>query len=102
MTRVFLLVSGVMLLSAAAGAATPPQSRSADGRRNFRSSLMSNTKWHGLLEAVRGASIDIRQVVIKFIDRQDIAAMRRVIEATGKRFPLEDTPAGLRVIGHVR
>jgi hypothetical protein len=34
--------------------------------------------------------------------RQDIAAIRKIIEATGKRFPLEDTPTGLRVIGHAR
>lgn len=125
-------------------------------RRNFRASLMSNTKWHILLQAVRGAGLDVRQVVVKFIDvadekrmrlpaprtpacvdsiefgpfplvgiewlefpqvallevarenvpaqpyRQDIAAIRAVIEATGKRFPLEDMPGGLRVVGHVR
>jgi hypothetical protein len=124
-------------------------------RRDFSASLMSNAKWHSLLQAVRGAEIDIKQVVVKFIDvddekrmslpiprtrayvdsqtfgpfpltgiewlefphvallpaapkiplqphRQDIAAIRRVIEATGKRFPLEDTPTGLRVIGHKR
>jgi hypothetical protein len=124
-------------------------------RRDFSASLMSNAKWHSLLQAVRSAELDIKQVVVKFIDvddekrmslpiprtrayvdsmtfgpfplvgiewlefplvallpapeavpaqphRQDIAAVRRVIEATNKSFPLEDTPTGLRVIGHVR
>jgi hypothetical protein len=33
--------------------------------------------------------------------RQDIAAIRSALEATGKQFPLEDTPTGLRVVGHV-
>lgn len=33
---------------------------------------------------------------------QDIATIRQVLEATGKRFPLEDSPTGLRVMGHLR
>jgi hypothetical protein len=33
---------------------------------------------------------------------QDLAAIRRALDATGKRFPLQDTPTGLRVVGHVR
>jgi hypothetical protein len=33
---------------------------------------------------------------------QDIAAIRRVLEATGKQFPLADSPTGLRIVGHLR
>jgi hypothetical protein len=33
--------------------------------------------------------------------RQDLGALRRALHATGD-FPLEETPRGLRVIGHVR
>ncbi|BCG84828.1 hypothetical protein MesoLj113c_09380 [Mesorhizobium sp. 113-3-9] len=33
---------------------------------------------------------------------QDIDAIRKVIEATGKRFPLEATEQGLRVVGHLK
>jgi hypothetical protein len=33
--------------------------------------------------------------------RQDVAAIRSALEATGKRFPLTDSPTGLRVLGHV-
>jgi hypothetical protein len=34
--------------------------------------------------------------------KQDRTAIRVALEATGKRLPLEDTPTGLRIIGHVR
>lgn len=122
-------------------------------RRSFGSSLMSDAKWCSLLVAVRSAGLDVRQVVVKFVDvadarriwlpmphgqayadslelgpfpfvgiewlefphmalleigkdlppqphRQDVVAIRATLDATGKRFPLEETPTGLCVIGH--
>lgn len=33
--------------------------------------------------------------------RQDLAALRRSLDAIGQ-FPIEETPRGLRIIGHVR
>lgn len=33
---------------------------------------------------------------------QDVDAIRAVIDATGKRFPIEFTEQGLRVVGHLR
>ena len=43
----------------------------------------------------RGDNVPHRQ-------EQDIDAIRGVLDDTGKAFPLEDTPTGLRVIGHIR
>lgn len=45
---------------------------------------------------LRGKNVPPRQ------HNQDIAAIRRALEATGKQFPLTDSPTGLRVVGHLR
>ena len=123
-------------------------------RRNFRASLMSNAKWSALLRAAGRIELDIRQVVVKFIEidgetpialpwirtrafadsvelgpfplvgiewlefphvaslprgqnvpprehSQDVSAIRLALEATGKQFPLQETPTGLRIVGHL-
>jgi hypothetical protein len=33
---------------------------------------------------------------------QDTVALRSALAALGKKLPLEDTPTGLRIVGHVR
>ena len=122
-------------------------------RRHASASLMSNTKWRALFQAVWEAKVEIRQIIVKFMDvndpktirgvsiqapfpfvdtiefgpvslvsiewlefpkvaifprahraavtfQQDIGKVRAAIEATGKRYPLEEHASGLRVIGH--
>ncbi|OCI95723.1 hypothetical protein A6U86_16315 [Rhizobium sp. AC27/96] len=54
--------------------------------------------------------IEFRRVVVKKRPKnvpselvpQDINAIRAVIEATGKHFPIEDTEQGFKVIGHLK
>jgi hypothetical protein len=123
-------------------------------QRNYSASLMSDSKWRALFEAVAASGIEIRGMIVKFVGvgeekfiagvsfqaplpfidtlefgpvpliaiewlefpkaiidpckkatlsfEQDIAAIRAVLEATGKQFPFENLDCGLRVIGHLR
>lgn len=41
-------------------------------------------------------------VGIEWLEFHDVAPIRAMLQATGKHFPLEETPTGLRVIGHRR
>jgi len=54
--------------------------------------------------------IEFRRIVVKTRPNnvppallpQDVDAIRTVIEATGKRFPIEVTEQGLRIVGHLK
>lgn len=122
----------------------------------YAASLMSNSKWRALFEALEASKVNVEGVVVKLIgdDRehvsslpglypphafidlqpfhilplvdiewiefrrivrvkrpdnvpeglvpQDIDAIRTTIEAIGKRYPIEETELGFRVVGHVK
>lgn len=124
--------------------------------QSYSASLMSNTKWRTLFEALEASDVDIKGITVKFVGDgkewspvfpglypphayvdlwplnvyplveiewiefrrivvkkrsnnvppalvpQDVDAIRAAIDATGKRFPIEVTEQGLRIIGHLK
>ena len=70
-------------------------------RANTRASLMSDTKWRKLLEALDEAPIELSQCVVKFVGRPDEHVIRRSIGLHPPR-PWVDTfafgPISLRSI----
>lgn len=127
-----------------------------EAAETYAASLMSNSKWRALFDALRASEVKVEGIVVKFIgdDRehlsslpglypphafidlqpfhilplvdiewiefrrivrvkrpdnvpdglvpQDTDVIRAAIEATGKRYPIEETELGFRVVGHVK
>ncbi|WP_144378971.1 DUF6678 family protein [Mesorhizobium amorphae] len=127
-----------------------------EAAETYTASLMSNSKWRALFEALEASAVKVEGMVVQYtgVDRehvsslpglypphpfvalqpfhilpiidiewiefrrivrfkrpnnvpdalvaQDVDAIRAVIEATGKLYPIEETEQGFRVIGHVR
>ncbi|WP_137930240.1 DUF6678 family protein [Mesorhizobium comanense] len=127
-----------------------------EATQNYAASLMSNTKWRTLFEALESSGVDVKGIAVKFVGddkewspvfpdlypprsyvdlwplnvyplveiewiefrrvvvvarpdnvppallSQDVDAIHAVLDATGKRFPIEVTDQGLRVVGHLK
>ncbi|MGA7329084.1 MAG: hypothetical protein WBX25_32495 [Rhodomicrobium sp.] len=57
-----------------------------DARRNYSASLMSNTKWRALFQAIEDAGVEIRQITIKFVGIDDEKPIRWVSPNRISRF----------------
>lgn len=53
-----------------------------EARRNYSASLMSNAKWRALLQSVKHADVETRQIIVKFVSIDDEKLIRRGFPAS--------------------